>query len=637
MKVSINIGLISYTIYAMVLKTANAVPYERYEAARAGAPDTLQVKYGLDIDNVIPVNLADTGCKVNGEEPREEPRGEPRKEPIGEPRGEPREDEKSEKIVKTNRRNSRKSKNSKEGDIFPGDNITNNDSVEDINEVQEPNNLFYEEINRNDGFDINGNNVQSNFVPATEQTIQQIENLNEPTDKDIEQVLQGGNCDLNNNNEIAQVSNQNAGNTTIPQNQVVVPGNQVVPPNPVLVPGNQIVAQTPVVVPQNQVVVPEAPIAVPQNQVVPQTSIIVPQEQVAPQNQIKLPPGYALFRKIQAINPANGNKLDEINRRQLLKNQNRYIFSVPPSVNAVTVATPPVNAITVAAPPVNAVTVATPTAMPEVKPARTHFVVIANNPQNVVGQPPLQQVIEPPTVNENNSNGDEALVDNLGENMIYDINEQMRNDISSMKSAVSSLQQKVEAFSARPHKVFVNKSGGAGKPAIPAGAVRVGPSPAPAPPPAGAPPTGAAPPTAGAPPAGPAPPPAGAPPPVAGAPPAGAEGGDSQTYTGDGTYYDPGIGLGSCGTLNMQTEMVGAMNHLQYGNEPNPNNAAICKKCVMVSYTPVGGVTKTQKIRITDKCPVCKYGDIDLSTEAFRKLAPLEVGRIKISWQFVPC
>ncbi|OMJ17961.1 Papain inhibitor [Smittium culicis] len=110
-----------------------------------------------------------------------------------------------------------------------------------------------------------------------------------------------------------------------------------------------------------------------------------------------------------------------------------------------------------------------------------------------------------------------------------------------------------------------------------------------------------------------------------------------QVFSGEGTHYDPGVGLGSCGKLRQQTEMVAAMNALQYGNEPNPNNAAICNKCILVSTKDSSGLEKSVKVQIQDKCPPCKYGDVDLSTEAFKKIAPLEIGRIKITWKFVPC
>ncbi|OLY81921.1 Papain inhibitor [Smittium mucronatum] len=114
-------------------------------------------------------------------------------------------------------------------------------------------------------------------------------------------------------------------------------------------------------------------------------------------------------------------------------------------------------------------------------------------------------------------------------------------------------------------------------------------------------------------------------------------GSSTDTFSGEGTYYDPGVGLGSCGVLHQQTEMVAAINGFQYGTEPNPNNAAVCKKCALVNYKNPAGEDKSVKVSIQDKCPPCKFGDLDLSTEAFKVLSPLDVGRIKITWKFVDC
>ncbi|PVU93443.1 hypothetical protein BB561_003276 [Smittium simulii] len=110
-----------------------------------------------------------------------------------------------------------------------------------------------------------------------------------------------------------------------------------------------------------------------------------------------------------------------------------------------------------------------------------------------------------------------------------------------------------------------------------------------------------------------------------------------EKYTGEGTHYDPGVGIGACGLMNYETELVAAINTVQYGNDPNPNNAAICNKCALINYTNPSGEVKKVKVTIVDRCPVCKFGDIDLSTYAFTQLAPLGVGRIKISWSFTDC
>ncbi|CAG8642896.1 7532_t:CDS:2 [Paraglomus brasilianum] len=105
-------------------------------------------------------------------------------------------------------------------------------------------------------------------------------------------------------------------------------------------------------------------------------------------------------------------------------------------------------------------------------------------------------------------------------------------------------------------------------------------------------------------------------------------GGLGLSGSGDGTYYDPGIGTGSCGTLHTGDELVAALNAPQYGTFANPNDSPVCGKCVEVT-----GPKGTVKVKIVDKCPVCKNGDIDLSPAAFDKIADEAVGRVPVTWK----
>ncbi|NVB38534.1 hypothetical protein G6O69_11895 [Pseudenhygromyxa sp. WMMC2535] len=72
--------------------------------------------------------------------------------------------------------------------------------------------------------------------------------------------------------------------------------------------------------------------------------------------------------------------------------------------------------------------------------------------------------------------------------------------------------------------------------------------------------------------------------------------------------------------------MVGAMNAADYAG------SAVCGSCVRID-----GPEGTVEVRIVDQCPECAPGDIDLSPEAFQALAPLEHGRVPISWTYIPC
>jgi expansin (peptidoglycan-binding protein) len=107
----------------------------------------------------------------------------------------------------------------------------------------------------------------------------------------------------------------------------------------------------------------------------------------------------------------------------------------------------------------------------------------------------------------------------------------------------------------------------------------------------------------------------------------GGSGGDGATgeeFTGEATYYDAN-GTGACGFPASDDFMVAAINDEQYSK-------ANCGKCVSVT-----GPNGTVVVRITDKCPGCDFGDLDLSMTAFGKVAKLSAGRIPIKWHFVTC
>ena len=103
--------------------------------------------------------------------------------------------------------------------------------------------------------------------------------------------------------------------------------------------------------------------------------------------------------------------------------------------------------------------------------------------------------------------------------------------------------------------------------------------------------------------------------------------GGEPTHSGEATYYDFADGSGNCSFDPTPNDlMVGAMNHTDYAA------SAACGACAHVTG-PNGEVT----VRIVDRCPECPAGDIDLSPEAFEKIAELAQGRVPISWQYVPC
>jgi expansin (peptidoglycan-binding protein) len=96
--------------------------------------------------------------------------------------------------------------------------------------------------------------------------------------------------------------------------------------------------------------------------------------------------------------------------------------------------------------------------------------------------------------------------------------------------------------------------------------------------------------------------------------------------SGMGTYYDA-TGAGNCSfDPSPGDRMVAAL------NAPDYAHAAWCGACLAVTG-PLGEVV----VRVVDQCPGCKHGDLDLSREAFARIAALSAGRVAIAWHEVAC
>lgn len=95
---------------------------------------------------------------------------------------------------------------------------------------------------------------------------------------------------------------------------------------------------------------------------------------------------------------------------------------------------------------------------------------------------------------------------------------------------------------------------------------------------------------------------------------------------GVATYYDA-TGAGNCGFDPSPNDLdVAAMDN------PEWQNSAVCGACAEVTG-PKGKVT----VRIVDRCPECEKGHLDLSKQAFAKIADVAAGRVAITWSIVPC
>ncbi|WP_322726031.1 expansin EXLX1 family cellulose-binding protein [Streptomyces spongiae] len=94
-------------------------------------------------------------------------------------------------------------------------------------------------------------------------------------------------------------------------------------------------------------------------------------------------------------------------------------------------------------------------------------------------------------------------------------------------------------------------------------------------------------------------------------------------YRGVATFYDAGTGDGACLYGPSDDLMVAAMNHTDYESS---------KACgAYVRVRAAGGASVT--VRITNECPLpCAPGQLDLSAQAFAKLADPSRGQIPITW-----
>ncbi|MFE9029931.1 expansin EXLX1 family cellulose-binding protein [Streptomyces iakyrus] len=97
-------------------------------------------------------------------------------------------------------------------------------------------------------------------------------------------------------------------------------------------------------------------------------------------------------------------------------------------------------------------------------------------------------------------------------------------------------------------------------------------------------------------------------------------------YTGVATHYDAKDGDGACLYGPSPDLMVAAMNHADY------ETSQACGAYILVRAASGASVT----VRVTNECPLpCAPGQLDLSKEAFAKLAGLSAGRIPITWSLL--
>ena len=98
------------------------------------------------------------------------------------------------------------------------------------------------------------------------------------------------------------------------------------------------------------------------------------------------------------------------------------------------------------------------------------------------------------------------------------------------------------------------------------------------------------------------------------------------TYQGIATEYSAADGDGACLFGPSSDMMIAAMNERDY------QNSEACGAHILVHAA--NGATVT--VLITNECPYpCAPGQLDLSQQAFAKIADPKAGRVAISWQLV--
>uniref|UniRef100_H3GJJ7 Expansin-like EG45 domain-containing protein n=1 Tax=Phytophthora ramorum TaxID=164328 RepID=H3GJJ7_PHYRM len=111
----------------------------------------------------------------------------------------------------------------------------------------------------------------------------------------------------------------------------------------------------------------------------------------------------------------------------------------------------------------------------------------------------------------------------------------------------------------------------------------------------------------------------------------------AEYFQGDGTAYT--LGQVSSGNCNFMSYNSLAPTNYAALNEVQWNNLGNCGRCAQVSCvdSQCADQTASAIVQIVDRCPECKYGDLDLSPTVFKAVTGFDPSRLKIRWQFVDC
>ncbi len=114
--------------------------------------------------------------------------------------------------------------------------------------------------------------------------------------------------------------------------------------------------------------------------------------------------------------------------------------------------------------------------------------------------------------------------------------------------------------------------------------------------------------------------------------------GNTGTFTGDLTYYSPG--LGACGWTSTGDDMICAVSHTVFdaaATSGNPNANPLCGKRVRIvrDYFEIGAGNRSVDATVVDRCVGCGPRDLDLAPAVYDQLAPEVKGRVTGSWAWL--
>lgn len=113
-------------------------------------------------------------------------------------------------------------------------------------------------------------------------------------------------------------------------------------------------------------------------------------------------------------------------------------------------------------------------------------------------------------------------------------------------------------------------------------------------------------------------------------------GGNGGPFSGELTYYEPG--LGSCGVTSKSSQNIVAVAHslydaLQTGSDPNQN--PLCGRKIRAKRVKEGVGERSVDLTVVDRCTGCKPTDIDVSLSVFKQLADQDLGRVDVQWNWL--